>query len=152
MLKGSKMSEESKAKMRAAWLHRKPTRTGIKHTPESRRKISERTRERQPRGAACYNFSHGRSERRLNDRRRPEYRAWREDVFARDKYTCQKCGDARGGNLRAHHVRGFATHPELRFEVSNGVTLCHPCHELEHFKPDSTRNVRKLKRGEKLWH
>ena len=59
--------------------------------------------------------------------------------------------DSRGGNLRAHHVQPFAKHPERRFDVANGITLCHPCHELKHFKPDSTRNIRKLKRGEKLW-
>jgi hypothetical protein len=57
----------------------------------------------------------------------------------------------RGGNLRAHHVKLFAKHPELRFVVSNGLTLCHPCHELKHFKPTSIRNVRKLKRGEPIW-
>lgn len=42
--------------------------------------------------------------------------------------------------------------PELAYDVSNGVTLCHPCHELRHFKPDSIRNQRKLKRGERLWN
>lgn len=42
-------------------------------------------------------------------------------------------------------------YPECAFDVENGVTLCHRCHELRHFKPDSIRNVRKLKRGEHLW-
>lgn len=63
-----------------------------------------------------------------------EYAAWRLAVFARDCFACRCCGDARGGNLRAHHVKPFATHPDLRFDVDNGLTLCEPCHELEHRK------------------
>ncbi|MDP9366978.1 MAG: hypothetical protein M3Q03_01675, partial [Chloroflexota bacterium] len=30
-------------------------------------------------------------------------RYWRPQVFARDEYRCQACGDGRGGNLQAHH-------------------------------------------------
>lgn len=60
---------------------------------------------------------------------------WRRAVFERDDYRCQKCG-ARNGNghtvyLEAHHIKQFATHPELRFEISNGLTLCKPCHKKE---------------------
>jgi hypothetical protein len=39
----------------------------------------------------------------------------------------------------------------LRYDVANGVTLCHGCHELEHFKPGSIRNLRKAKRGSTLY-
>ncbi|WP_416360620.1 HNH endonuclease [Burkholderia gladioli] len=52
----------------------------------------------------------------------------------RDRFTCQHCGDARGGNLHAHHILPFATHPELRVDVSNGITLCKPCHKAVHAK------------------
>ena len=56
-----------------------------------------------------------------------KYKLWQEAVFKRDNYTCQKCG-GRGGDKNAHHIKSFANHPELRFEVSNGMTLCVKCH------------------------
>lgn len=60
-------------------------------------------------------------------RNSPEYRYWRSAIYKRDDYTCQKCR-VRGGRLEAHHINSFATHPELRFEVSNGISLCKSCH------------------------
>lgn len=145
------MSEESRRKMSEAARNRPSNRTGKKHTDETRKKISRITRERQPRGEQCYNFKNGLFQRNNNDRRRPDYKVWRDAVFARDNYTCQDCGDKKGGNLRAHHIKPFSDYPELRYDVSNGITLCHRCHELRHFKPDSIRNQQKVKRGEKLW-
>jgi len=58
---------------------------------------------------------------------------WRSIVFKRDNYTCQKCF-VKGGSLNAHHIKRFATHPELRTEISNGLTLCVQCHRQEHKK------------------
>lgn len=59
---------------------------------------------------------------------RVEIRLWRESVFARDDHTCGLCL-RRGGNLEAHHIRPFSTHKDLRFDVSNGMTVCKPCHD-----------------------
>lgn len=56
-----------------------------------------------------------------------EYKSWRSEVFERDKFTCQECGQV-GGTLHAHHIKAFATHVELRFVVDNGITLCKNCH------------------------
>lgn len=53
------------------------------------------------------------------------YRKWRAAVIARDK-VCQSCGSTK--NLEAHHIKPFATHPELRLDVNNGITLCRECH------------------------
>lgn len=57
-----------------------------------------------------------------------EYFTWRDSVFARDFYTCQKCGNKTGGNLEAHHIVNFYSNPQLRFEITNGITLCSQCH------------------------
>lgn len=145
------MSDESRAKMSAAAKSRTSNRLGKKHSAESRAKMSKAASERTRRGADHYAFSHGRRQRHLNLRRKPEYLAWRDAVFRRDRYTCRDCGDATGGNLCAHHVEPMKDRPDLAYDVNNGETLCHPCHELRHYKPDSIRNRRKLKRGERLW-
>lgn len=54
--------------------------------------------------------------------------AWRSAVFTRDNFTCQACG-VRGGCLQADHVKPYALYPEHRWDVSNGRTLCVPCHK-----------------------
>lgn len=59
---------------------------------------------------------------------RLEYKLWREAVFKRDDFTCQVCG-VRGGRLQADHVLAWRDHPHLRYEVSNGRTLCTECHK-----------------------
>lgn len=59
------------------------------------------------------------------------YQEWRQAVFLRDKYTCQHCGKV-SGKLNAHHVRAWATHPDLRYRVDNGQTLCVDCHREVH--------------------
>jgi hypothetical protein len=70
------------------------------------------------------------------DRTRAEYREWRESVFVRDNYTCQKCGKKNGNGyrvyLQAHHKEKWSDNKEKRFDIDNGITLCKDCHLLEH--------------------
>ena len=54
-------------------------------------------------------------------------RDWRSAIFLRDNYTCRKCG-MQGGRLQAHHIKSWKTHPELRWDIGNGETLCLACH------------------------
>lgn len=67
-------------------------------------------------------------EERHNRRDNAKSVKWRAQVYERDRFTCQSCDDANGGNLNAHHIESYNSNRALRWEVSNGVTLCETCH------------------------
>lgn len=56
---------------------------------------------------------------------------WVNAVISRDKATCQHCG-ANDVELHAHHIKSYKDHPDLRFDVDNGITLCYACHWAVH--------------------
>ena len=60
-----------------------------------------------------------------------KYKEWREGVFKSHDYTCYCC-DVRGGYIEAHHIKGFAEFPDLRYKEDNGVPLCLECHKKFH--------------------
>lgn len=66
------------------------------------------------------------------------YLTWRRTVFVRDHWTCQRCGDHSSKGhpviLNAHHKNPFSTHPDLRYDTDNGITLCSSCHRIAHSK------------------
>jgi hypothetical protein len=67
-----------------------------------------------------------------------EYTLWRESIFARDNWTCQKT-KIKGGKLVAHHIKNFANYPELRFAIDNGITFSEKVH-LEFHKKYGIKN------------
>jgi 5-methylcytosine-specific restriction endonuclease McrA len=142
--KGRTHTEEAKARMRACRQGRPSSKKGVPRTPEVRAKISRRVREVMPKGADCWwTYKDGKYYERRAFRFTPEYKKWRRDVYERDGFACQLCGDNRGGNLNAHHIFAYAAHPDLRVNLDNGITLCELCHDRLHHKPDSIRNKRK---------
>jgi hypothetical protein len=64
------------------------------------------------------------------DRSRYPYKTWAKAVKDRDGWKCVDCGSA--DSLHAHHIKPWRYYPALRYEVDNGKTLCHPCHEAAH--------------------
>lgn len=56
-----------------------------------------------------------------------EYINWRNEVFERDDYTCQKC-NKKGIYIMAHHIKPWSEFRELRYDINNGITLCKECH------------------------
>ncbi len=127
--KGKGLSEEHKKNISKA-------RTGISMSEKQRRSISCALKEKYKKEKhhlqkdQTEEYKNG-----LNKKRRwdVEYRIWREQVFDRDSYTCQKC-KTKGIYLQAHHIESFKYVKELRYDIGNGITLCKECHKEFHVK------------------
>jgi len=134
-------SEEHRKKMS---IYRKGRPLGNpnnwKHSEEWKKKMSEQLKKEYAIGLRKSAFKELKGEKNVNwkggvtplnekIRKSSEYKLWREAVFKRDNYTCIWCGDNRGGNLNADHIKPFALFPELRFAIDNGRTLCIKCHQ-----------------------
>lgn len=154
--KRERISETQKDSKRSIESRRKVSETRIKlglakvennpmygkhHTEETRLKISE-TRKRLGIAKGENNSNYGKFGEKSsgwkgracitveNQRIRlsSEIQKWRQKVFKRDSYTCQKCGDKTRDNLNAHHLWPFILYPRIRSKLWNGLTLCKDCH------------------------
>lgn len=102
---------------------KKPWNKGLtRSTDERLKKISEGRM-----GKNNWQYIHGQSKSARLKWRSSEHKEWRKAVFERDGYSCVLCGS--GGDLNADHIKCFAHNEDLRFDVSNGRTLCVPCHK-----------------------
>lgn len=62
------------------------------------------------------------------------WRAKRKTILRRDGYQCRECrryGRARDA-VEVHHIKPVDEYPELAYEDSNLVSLCHACHNKMH--------------------
>ena len=59
---------------------------------------------------------------------------WAYEVIKRDHGRCVNCGVPKTTpkSLNAHHVLSRGRWPQLALNVSNGLTLCAPCHTEHH--------------------
>ena len=78
-------------------------------------------------GEKCHFWKGGVTSKNMMIRKSTDYAKWRKSVFERDGYTCVVCFQ-KGGRLNADHILPFSTHPEIRFSLENGRTLCRECH------------------------
>ena len=72
------------------------------------------------------------------------YRSWSAQCLTRDNFRCQNCGSNK--KLHVHHIKKFsqilydnkiesveaAFNCEELWDVTNGTTLCKPCHKSIH--------------------
>ena len=58
----------------------------------------------------------------------------RKQILTRDGYRCRGCEKA--GRLQVHHVQPLYKGGEP-YDPANLVTLCGPCHKIEHSLPPS---------------
>jgi transposase len=116
------LSEQAKQR-----IGEKSPRYGVRLNEETRNRIANSLKGRF-RGAQNPFWKGGSEDRRNLWHSRFEYKEWRKSVFARDDYTCQMCGKRSNGDIQAHHILPWRIHPETRFDVANGITLCVACH------------------------
>jgi hypothetical protein len=56
------------------------------------------------------------------------YGIWRRSVMRRDENICRINNKDCDGKLEVHHILSWKSHPELRFNINNGISLCHAHH------------------------
>lgn len=96
-------------------------------------------------GSNNHNWNGGISPLAEKIRKHFKYRQWVSDIFTRDNFTCQECGQI-GRKLNAHHIKSFslifqkyeittleeALECEELWNINNGITLCVKCHKDLH--------------------
>lgn len=155
--KGRKASNETRLKLSLARKGKVSSMKGKTHSEKTKRKIRLSTLKAQTpevrlkkslahRGSKSHNWKGGRMSIKHRMRTNTKYILWRTAVFTRDKFSCTHCGDNKGGNLEADHIITVenifncfkiktidqAIDNFLLWEISNGRTLCKPCHIKRH--------------------
>jgi thymidylate synthase (FAD) len=106
---------------RSPWNRGTRYRAGWHHTPETRILLGEAKR-----GPDNPQWKGGITPEGV--RLRGGVESLRPVVFARDEYTCRRCGQ-RGGELTLHHIVPIWARPDLALSVDNLATVCwEPCH------------------------
>ena len=131
-IKRPKISEEHRKKLSES--HK--GKNTYKRNEETRRKMSNSRK-----GKNVWNWKGGIETENKKIRKGIEFRLWREAVFARDSWICQKC-KIKGGKLHPHHIQNFAQFLELRFAIDNGITFCQNCHQEFHKIYRKTNNTK----------
>jgi hypothetical protein len=139
--KAPPMTRETRDKMSAARKGNKYA-LGSKHTEEWRQKMREFMLNRKnvvirrPRGSDHWKWIEDRS--LIKEDRRHAYdvkcQQWARQVKNRDYWKCQIANESCHGRMEAHHILSWRYHPELRYQLNNGITLCrfhHPFKERD---------------------
>lgn len=122
--KGHPQNSETRGKIRNSMKGRKQ----YEMTPEIRKKMSL---------AKIGVFKGERSPLWIKDRtllkKRQErndvaYQEWRMKVWQRDEFKCKMFNENCEGSIIAHHILPWRDYVELRYEINNGITLCHAHH------------------------
>lgn len=121
---GKNHSLESRQKMSASRLGKVPPNKGKSPSLSTRKKMSEAKLGIRGEDHPLWRGGYGKERTRLMGHM--EYKKWREAVLERDNYRCQSCWSSE--NLHAHHIKEWSKFEELRYTVSNGLTLCAACH------------------------
>ena len=133
--KGQKINEKQKEALSIG----RELNKGRKHTKETKEKnrlsqIGKKSGSKHP------SWKGGITPENKKIRNSTDCKYWRKSCFERDNFTCQKTGQ-HGGKLVVHHINNFSEFPELRFEITNGITLSHNAHMEFHNKYGRKNNT-----------
>lgn len=62
------------------------------------------------------------------ERGRYLYQKWVKSTLSRDRDSCRIGNSDCSGKLEVHHILAWRDYPKLRFNINNGITLCHAHH------------------------
>lgn len=114
-------SDEWKEKVKRNLRH--DIRKGTKHSKETIEKMRSYIKE------SRYNYILDRSLLKKEDRRNDSaYKEWRKNVYSRDNFKCKIANSDCSGKITAHHILPWRDYLELRYDINNGITLCHAHH------------------------
>lgn len=143
---GKKHSISTKLKMSLAKIGKPSNALGHRHTARTKQKISEDnlkriinlTKEERNERFGFWKGKFGKESSRYiedrsllkkeNRRNDPAYQGWRRDIYFRDNYNCKINNQDCNGRIEAHHILSWREYPKLRYNINNGVTLCHSHH------------------------
>lgn len=54
-----------------------------------------------------------------------QYKYWRKEIRKRDINVCRLLSNECKGRLETHHIYNWIDYPQLRYVITNGITLCH---------------------------
>lgn len=66
--------------------------------------------------------------KKQEDRRSSAVDEWRKNIYKRDEYKCKFSNKDCKGRIEAHHILNWEDFPELRYNLDNGITVCHHHH------------------------
>lgn len=114
------------------------SRRGVKLTEEHKKKCSEALS-----GSKHPNWKEDRTLLKKNEKKHldVQYQLWATSVKNRDGWTCRMCDGGCSGRLEAHHIYDWTNFPEKRYQIKNGITLCHAHHPRGRANEEKLRNL-----------
>lgn len=114
-----KMSQNSARKGKPS-----PNKGGYKLSEDTKRKIGLALQ-----GNKSYRWIVDRTKlSKRQERNDMAYKEWRLNVWRRDNFKCKINNEECDGSIEAHHILSWKDFEELRYNINNGITLCHAHH------------------------
>lgn len=111
----------------------------LKNMSSASKKVSQNPETKEKRAAVKRGIFGEKTNRWIKDRSKLSkkqirndyaYQEWRKLVFVRDRFICQLKDEDCTKKIISHHILPWRDYPEKRYEVNNGITLCHYHHPL----------------------